>query len=130
MQRIELLKNGLSAQDAVRILSQLKLPERAAFKAINLSPVRLARWARLDEHLALPEAERVLGMAKLIGQVQQMVEESGSPDGFDASTWIADWLVDPLPALAGARPIEFLDTMEGQALVAQLLSQIQSAAYA
>lgn len=130
MQRVGLLKNGLNARDALRILSELKIPQREAFKAINLSRARLARWARLNKPLAMPEAERVLGVAKLIGQVQQMVEESGDPEGFHASAWISGWLVEPLPALGGSRPIELLDTMEGQAWVAQLLGQMQGGAYA
>lgn len=77
-----------------------------------------------------PEAERVLGVAKLVGQVQQMVEESGNPEGFSASHWISGWLVEPLPALGGERPIELLGTMEGQEVIAGLLTQIEGGVYA
>ena len=88
------------------------------------------RKVRRGEALAVPEAERVLGVAKLVGQVQQMVEESGNPEGFSASRWISGWLVEPMPALGGERPIELLDTMEGQEVVAGLLRQIQGGVYA
>ncbi|WP_274378045.1 MbcA/ParS/Xre antitoxin family protein, partial [Gluconobacter thailandicus] len=44
--------------------------------------------------------------------------------------WLARWLTDPLPALGNARPIDFMNTMEGQALVSQKLAQIASGAYA
>ena len=37
---------------------------------------------------------------------------------------------DPVPALGGARPIDLMDTMEGQALVSTTLAQLQSGAYA
>ena len=72
----------------------------------------------------------MLGLAKLVGQLEAMVEESGDPEGFDALGWLSDWLREPLPALGGNRPIGFLDTMEGQAVVSQALAQMQSGAYA
>ena len=75
-------------------------------------------------------AERVLGLAKLIGQVQHMAQKSGASDGFNAWTWFSDWVVEPLPALGGTRPFELLDTIEGQSLIAKCLNQIQTGAYA
>ena len=129
MQRVELLKTGLSARDAMSIVADLAIPPSRACKAINISRASLTRKARQNVALALPEAERVLGVAKLIGQVQQMVEESGNPTGFDASAWVSSWLVEPLPALGGGLPIDLLDTMEGQGLVAKLLRQIQGGVY-
>ena len=50
-------------------------------------------------------------MAKLIGQVQAMIEESGDAEGFEAADWFARWLEGPLPAFGGQRPTELLDTM-------------------
>ncbi|MYM95718.1 MbcA/ParS/Xre antitoxin family protein [Duganella vulcania] len=55
---------------------------------------------------------------------------SGDPTGFDAEHWLAGWLAKPLPALGGATPASYLDTFEGQKLVAELLSMMQSGAYA
>ena len=86
--------------------------------------------AARDELLSTEDSERVVGLAKLVGQLEAMVEESGSDENFDAPEWLSRWLREPLPALGGGRPIDLLDTMEGQALVAQALSQIQSGAYA
>ena len=69
------------------------------------------------------------GLARLVGQVQAMVEESGKPAGFDTAAWVASWLDRPLAALDGQRPAELMDTAEGQALVSQLVARMQSAAY-
>ncbi|WP_293880590.1 MbcA/ParS/Xre antitoxin family protein, partial [Sphingomonas sp.] len=71
-----------------------------------------------------------LGLAELLGQVEAMVEESGSPEGFDAGAWLTNWLRRPVQALGGAKPIEYLDTIKGQMLVAKLLLQMQTGAYA
>ena len=76
------------------------------------------------------ESERLIGFAKLVGQVEAMIQDSGNRPNFDARAWVARWLVEPLPAFGGARPIEFMDTMEGQGLVSAALAKAQSGAYA
>ena len=76
------------------------------------------------------EGERVLCVARLVGQVQNIVDESGDPQGFDATAWVSRWLNEPLPALGGVRPLDLLDTTAGQALVSNTLAQIHSGAYA
>ena len=76
------------------------------------------------------EGERVLCVARLVGQVQDILDESGDPQGFDASAWMSCWLNEPLPVLGGVRPLDLLDTTAGQALVSNTLAQIHSGAYA
>ena len=61
----------------------------------------------------------VTDFVQLVEQVEAMVEEAGSPVGFDARAWLARWLTVPVPALRGARPIDLMGTMEGQRLVSQ-----------
>jgi len=80
--------------------------------------------------LSRDESERVLGLAKLVGQVQVMVEQSGDVRGFNANHWFANWIDTPVPALGGHRPCEYLDTAEGRDLVSGLLAKMQSGAYA
>jgi hypothetical protein len=58
------------------------------------------------------------------------VRRPGLREGFDASRWVGEWLERPLPALGGAKPAEYMDTMEGQELISRLLAQAQSGAYA
>ena len=130
MQRIRLLKIGLNARDAKTILASLDIPQRRTLQAVNIARAKLVRMARLNATLPAAEGERVLGVAKLVGQVQLMIEESGEPGSFNAPAWLSHWLVEPLPALDGVSPIELLDTMEGQGVIATLLNQMQSGTYA
>ncbi|WP_081072875.1 antitoxin Xre/MbcA/ParS toxin-binding domain-containing protein [Burkholderia cepacia] len=65
----------------------------------------------------------------LTAQVQGMVEESGSPDGFDVRSWLFDWLHSPVPALGGQRPVDCLHTPEGIDLISRLLASAQSGTY-
>jgi hypothetical protein len=72
-------------------------------------------------------------MAKLIGQVETMLEESGDPElmrGFDAARWLTHWMEEPIPALGGASPSEYMDTIEGQEMISRLLATMQTGAYA
>jgi uncharacterized protein (DUF2384 family) len=71
----------------------------------------------------------MIGIARLVGQAQSMVQESGGPDDFDAAKWVSAWLDRPLPALGGKRPSGFMDTAIGRSMVADLLGQQQSSAY-
>ena len=80
--------------------------------------------------LKLAEGERVLCVARLVAQVQNIVDESGNPRGFDAAAWMSRWLNEPLPALGRVLPLDLLHTMEGRTLVSTTFAQIQSGAYA
>lgn len=127
--RVEWVKR-LGAQDAKVILAQLRVPQGEALTALHIPVATVNRKAKTNAPLSPAEGERVLGFGRLLGQVQSMVRESGDPEGFDASAWLSAWMSAPVPALSGARPLDLMDTMTGQALVSQLLSQMQSGAYA
>lgn len=61
--------------------------------------------------------------------VQRIVNESGDPVGFDARAWTLEWIHEPVPALGGARPIDYMLTAEGSALVETLVHRMQTGAY-
>lgn len=124
------VKSGVGARDAKLILGQLRVPQGEALTALQIPVATVNRKAKTNASLSPAEGERVLGVGRLLGQLQTMVRESGNPEGFDASAWLSNWISGPVPALGGARPLDLMDTMTGQALVSQLLSQMQSGAYA
>ena len=103
---------------------------RTLYTFLHLPRSTLDRKIRNHESLPPECTERVLGLERLVGQVTEMVAQSGDPAGFDADRWVAAWLDRPLPALGGAKPADFMDTMEGQKLITQLLAQSQSGTYA
>ena len=127
---ITLIRGGVPASGVKRIVADLRLDQKSAFRALNLKTATINRKATRNESLSRDESERVIGMARLVAQLQSIVEESGDPQGFDAPAWLSRWLREPLPALGGQQPLDLLDTMEGQALVASVLAKLQSGAYA
>lgn len=128
--RIALTRRGIPASEAKRIFADLMPSQAAGFAALNLSTATVNKKAKNGENLSPEESERIIGLAKLVGQLQAMVEESGDPTNFDAKAWMARWLSEPLPAFGGLRPADLVDTMEGQGLVSTALAQIHSGAYA
>ena len=128
--RIALIKKGVRAFFVKQLLAELAMPQAAGMAALNLPMATVNRKVARDDTLAPDESERVIGMARLIGQLQAMVGESGEDSSFDAAGWLSRWLREPLAAFGGACPAAFMDTMEGQALVSQALAQTQSGAYA
>jgi len=128
--RIRLIKEGVSAQSAKRMITDLRLDQMVLLDALNLKTATVNRKAARNESLSPEDSERVIGVAKLMGQLEATIEEAGDPKAFDAADWLSQWLREPMAAFGGMRPIELLDTMEGQALVSQALAQAESGAYA
>ncbi len=128
--RVEWVKTGVGARDAKVILGQLRVPQGEALTALQIPVATVNRKAKTNAPLSAAEGERVLGVGRLLGQLQTMVRESGNPEGFDAAAWLSAWMGAPVPALGGARPLDLMDTMTGQALVSQVLARMQSGAYA
>ncbi len=129
-ERIALIRWGIPAKDVGQLAKHMNVAKEVLIASLGIPRATLSRKERTAQPLSPDESERFLGVKALIGQVQAMVEESGDPTGFDAAHWVSDWLQTPVPALGGQRPASFMDTVEGQKLVASLLAMAQSGAYA
>ena len=128
--RIAMIKGGLEASVANVIITYISGSKNDALRAVDISQATMNRWVKARARLPPAESERILGVGRLVGQVQAMVEESGDPKGFDAPAWLTRWLGEPLAALGGARPRDLLDTIEGQRMVSEALGRMRSGAYA
>jgi putative toxin-antitoxin system antitoxin component (TIGR02293 family) len=130
LDRIALIRQGLPATEAKAILDDLSLGQDMGLRALGLSVATVNKKAKTGDRLSVDESERVIGFARLVGQVEAMVAESGDGSSFDSHLWLGRWLTEPLPALGHRRPADLVDTMAGQALVSTALAQMQSSAYA
>ena len=128
--RIAVIRQGIPASMVSNLSSRMGMSKEILLSSLGLSRATISRKEKDATVLSKDESERVLGVETLIGMVQTMVEQSGDPIGFDAALWVSQWLTKPLPALAGETPASYLDTFEGQKLVAELLSMTQRGAYA
>lgn len=126
MARINWSRTGIQWLEARSLAAMLGWDDRQFCTYLGLPESCLA--SSDGTRLGPGESERVLGMSALIGHVAMMTIRN--PHQFDPVQWVASWLSNPLGALGGGCPAEFLDTMTGQHLVASLLAQIESGAYA
>lgn len=128
-EKIDAIRSGVPAQRVGELSSVMHMPKEALMDSLGLSRATINRKVQREQALSPGESERVMGMQALIGQVQAMIDTECAPD-FDAARWLANWLAAPLPALGGATPASFMDTVEGQKYVGNLLEMAQSGAYA
>lgn len=130
VERIAMIRQGIPAAMITSLSIRMGLSKETLLTSLGLSRATISRKEKQGTVLSPNESERVLGVDALIGQAQKMVDESGDPTGFDAARWVGHWVTGPVPALGGETPASYLDTFEGQKLVANLLAMSQSGAYA
>ena len=127
---IQIIRAGVPATDISRLAQLMGTTKEHLIKTLDLPRATVDRKAKAHQNLSSEQSERVVGMAKLVGQVQSMVERSGDPTNFNAAQWVAQWLEQPSQALGGQRPAELMDTVAGQEVVSDLVAKMQSGAYA
>lgn len=128
--RVKLIRDGLPADFLDQLSRQMKIPKERLLPSLGIAQATVSRKVRESKPLSSDDSERALGMARLVGQVEALVQDSGEPKGFNAAEWVAQWLEEPLAALGGQRPADLMDTAEGQAIVSNVLARMQSGAYA
>ncbi len=128
--RVNIVKDGVPALYVNVLTARMGMPKDKFYRTIGLMRPTIDRKVRASKLLNPDESERVMGIARLVGQAQSLVQDSAGSQDFDAARWVAAWLDRSLPALSGKRPGEFMDTADGRTLVADLLAQQQSGAYA
>jgi putative toxin-antitoxin system antitoxin component (TIGR02293 family) len=129
LERVAQVREGVPAELIELMSEDMGMPKERLYTALRLPRATVNRKLQAKQNLSPDESERVLGVARLVGQVEAMVRASGEPEGFDAARWLAEWLERPNPALGRKRPAEFLDTADGRVLVSDLLSRMNSGAY-
>lgn len=130
LELIDFIREGVPPRDFKEMVKRMNAPQGRVVRILGVSIATINRKSANNENLSPAYSERVVGLAKLIGQVDLMVKRSGDPEGFDAATWVSRWLEQPIPALGGKMPADFMDTSSGQEVVSNLLSMMESGAYA
>lgn len=129
LERVEQVRAGVPAELIELMSKDMGMPKERLYAALRLPRATVNRKLQAKQTLNSDESERVLGVARLVGQVERIVKDAGDPEAFDAARWLAEWLEQPNPALGRKRPSEFLDTSDGRTLISDLLSRMASGAY-
>lgn len=131
LERASLVKQGVPARTVQDLSAAMGLSREQLMRATGLARSTVERKIAARKMLSESESEKLVGLSRLIGQVDSMVRESGdAPAEFDAARWFADWMAQPVAALGGLRPQELLDTADGREALGTLLLQMRSGVYA
>lgn len=124
------VKQGIRPRVIKVLADDMGINQGTLASQLGLAKSTFGRKLKDGGKLSAPDSEKALGVVRLIGLVQKMVEDSDGPADFDAAEWVGHWLEQPLLALGGDKPGSYMDTAAGQQLVANLLHQAQAGSYA
>jgi putative toxin-antitoxin system antitoxin component (TIGR02293 family) len=130
LDRADLVRGGAPSTMVNVISREMEITKDRFVRIMGLPRATVARKIANKSDLSADESERLVGLAKLIGQVEAIVGAAGAPEGFKPARWFGEWMSQSLPALGGRRPEDLLDTADGRELVSKLLAQMESGAYA
>lgn len=99
--RVNLVKQGVPALYVKVLTACMGITKEKFYRTIGLTGPTVDRKLRASQLLNQNESERVIGIARLVGQAQSLIQDSGASENFDAARWIGAWLERPLPALGG-----------------------------
>ncbi len=129
LERDSFVREGVPVGYVDNLADRLGESRSKLYILLRIPRATAARKKSGNARLSVDSSDRVIGFAKLIGQVETIIQESGNPDGFDAAHWLKGWISRPLAALGNRRPDEFMDTSDGREMLSQILARGQSGAY-
>lgn len=127
--RIRLLRQGVPASWVRQAEEATDLGRSTLCALLGLKLSTINRKLNQKLRLSPDESERLMGLQRLIGEVEAVVRDCGDGQGFAAGRWLASWLQRPNQALGGDTPAAFLDTAEGREQLGRLIDAQRSGAY-
>jgi putative toxin-antitoxin system antitoxin component (TIGR02293 family) len=127
--RIRLLRQGVPASWVRQAEEATDLGRSTLCALLGLKLSTINRKLNQKLRLSPDESERLMGLQRLIGEVEAVVRDCGDGQGFAAGRWLASWLQRPNQALGGSTPASYLDTAEGREQLGRLIGAQRSGAY-
>ena len=131
VQMVEMERLGVAGTFITDLSKRMELPSSRVFAMLRIPPATAARKAASGAVVDGRAGLAAIGMIKLLGIAQDIVEDSTALEAqdFDTVKWLGQWIERPQPALGGKMPADYLDTPSGVEMVAQLLGAMRSGAY-
>lgn len=130
MELVEVERNGVGGRLLKDIAIEMDIPTSRFFSMIGVPKATAEKKASENEVISGAGGHAALGMVRLLGIVQGIVDNSTADvSKFDVGKWLGLWIERPQPALGGKRPAELLDTPTGVEVVSRVLGAIESGAY-
>jgi uncharacterized protein (DUF2384 family) len=126
--RIERVRRGLMPALITQLAHDLRIPDHNLALYLGLNRASVRRKLADDERLGGQESEGPLALVMLAGSV---IVASRQPSvskavAVDPLGWLGRWMRTPTSGLDGRAPIQYMDVVEGRALVAKWLTRTLS----
>lgn len=131
MQIVEIERQGVLGAFIKDLSKRMQVPTSRIFNILGVPKATAEKKAAAGELVSGSAGQAAVGMIKLLGIAQAIVENSTAVEAkhFDAARWLGQWIERPQPALGGRKPADLIDTPTGVEVVARLLGSIESGAY-
>ncbi len=123
------VREGVPADYIDGLADRLGESSSKLYTLLHIPFARATRRKPENARLSVESSDRVVGFAKLIGQIETIMQESGNPERFNAAHWLRDWISRPSAALGNHRPEELLYTSDGREMISEILARGQTGAY-
>jgi len=131
MEIVEIERQGVQGTFIKDLSKRMDLATSRVFSILGVAKATAEKKAAAGELVTGRGGQAAIGMIKLLGIAQDVVENSTAPEAksFDAAKWLGQWIERPQPSLGGRKPADLIDTPTGVEVVARLLGSIESGAY-
>lgn len=131
MEIVEIERQGVQGTFIKDLSKRMDLATSRIFTILGVAKATAEKKAAAGELVTGRGGQAAIGMIKLLGIAQDVVENSTAPEAkdFDAAKWLGQWIERPQPSLGGRKPADLIDTPTGVEVVARLLGSIESGAY-
>jgi len=128
-ERMALVRRGVPAHWLRTLAAAMDLSRSTLCELLGLKLSTINRKLQQNLLLSPDDSERLMALQRLIGQAEAVVRDCGDSEGFEASSWLAGWLLQPQAALGGARAANYLDTADGREQLSRLIGAQASGSY-
>jgi putative toxin-antitoxin system antitoxin component (TIGR02293 family) len=131
MEVMEIERMGVEGVFIKDLSKHMGLPASRFFSILGVPKATAEKKAAAGERVSGSGGQAAVGVVKLLGIAQAIVDGSTAPEAkdFDAARWLGQWIERPQPALGGRKPADLIGTPTGLDVVARLLGAIESGAY-
>jgi len=128
---VEIEKVGVRGSLFKELSKRMGIASSRMFVILGVPKATAEKKAATNAMVSGRGGQAALGMVKLLGIAQELVDSSTASEAkdFDAAKWLGEWIERPQRSLGGRKPADLLDTPTGTEVVARLLGSIASGAY-
>jgi uncharacterized protein (DUF2384 family) len=128
MEKVARQREGVPAQEAVRLQQQLGVSTTLFQSALGIPPATFKKKLRAKKPFTGSAGYAISDLEELI-EIAEKLLPAEDRKTVDIHKWFGDWIQIQQPALAGHAPIEILDQPAGREMVKRVLGALASGAY-